>query len=110
MTNKLIAICLVFICQCAGLNNCQAQNPPEGAPLQITPAITRTLIDSLGHVLYNHYIFPDTARKWAAYLEAQYKKGAYAGIKDPNELATQLWKDLQKTHRSEEHTSELQSP
>ena len=98
MQNKLIAICLVFICHCAGLNNCQAQNPPEGAPLQITPAITRTLIDSLGHVLYNHYIFPDTARKWAAYLEAQYKKGAYAAIKDPNELAIQLWKDLQKIH------------
>jgi hypothetical protein len=80
MKNQLIAFCLVLVWQYASLNNCQAQAGPEGVPLQITPAITRALIDSLGQVLYNHYIFPDTARKWTAYLEAQYKKGAYAGI------------------------------
>ena len=49
-------------------------------------------------MLYNHYIFPDAARKWAAYLEAQYKKGAYAGIKDPTDLADRLQQDLQKAH------------
>jgi hypothetical protein len=98
MKNKLIAIYLVFVCQCAGLHTCEAQGGPPGAPLQITPAITRALIDSLGRVLYDRYIFPDTARKWAAFLEAQYKKGAYAEIKDPNDLADRLQQDLQKAH------------
>jgi retinol-binding protein 3 len=98
MKNNLIALCWFFVWQHACLNTCQAQNRPEEPSLQITPAITRILIDSLGQVLYNHYIFPDTARKWAAYLEAQYKKGAYAGIKDPNDLADRLQQDLQKAH------------
>ena len=69
----------------------------EGS-LQITPAITHALIDSLGQALYKNYIFPDTARKMAAYLEAQYEKGAYAEIKDPNDLAARLQQDLQKAH------------
>jgi hypothetical protein len=90
MKNKPIAIYLVFIYLCAGVHTCEAQGGPGAAPLQITPTITRELIDSLGQVLYDHYIFPDTARKWAAYLEAQFKKGAYAEIKDPNDLADRL--------------------
>lgn len=61
MRNKLIAIYLVFICQCVGLHTCEA-------------------------------------RKWTAYLEAQYKKGAYTGIKDPNDLAHRLQEDLQAAH------------
>lgn len=98
MKKKLIPLCLFFVCQYASLRTCQAQGGPESTPLQVTPAITRVLIDSLGQVLYNHYIFPDTARKWVAYLEAQYKKGAYAEIKDPNDLADRLQQDLQKAH------------
>src|SRR5258708_2990822 len=98
MKKKLIPLCLFLVWQHACLHACQAQGGPKGVPLQITPAITRTLIDSLGQALYNNYIFPDTARKMAAYLEAQYKKGAYAGIKDPQELAYRLQQDLQKAH------------
>jgi retinol-binding protein 3 len=98
MKKKLIPLCLFLVWQHACLPECQAQSGPQGASLQITPAITRALIDSLGQVLYDHYIFPDTARKWAAYLEAQYKKGAYAGIKDPDDLANHLQQDLQKAH------------
>jgi hypothetical protein len=98
MKNKLISLCLFLACQHACFSTCQAQDRHEGAPLQITPAITHALIDSLGQVLYDHYIFPDTARKWAAYVEAQYKKGAYAEIKDPNALAARLQQDLQKAH------------
>jgi retinol-binding protein 3 len=110
MKNKLIPLCLLLICQYAfaqnpsaqktPAKNAPAQNPQTAPPppLQITPALTHALIDTLGQVLYKNYIFPDTAKKWAAYLEARYKAGAYTRIKDPNELATQLWKDLQKTH------------
>jgi hypothetical protein len=111
MKNKLIPLCLLLVCQYAfapvshaqqtpaqkaPAQHAPAQTPP--APPQITPALTHTLIDSLGQVLYKNYIFPDTARKWSAYLQAQYKAGAYAGIKDPNDLAERLQHDLQKTH------------
>jgi hypothetical protein len=83
MKNIVITLCLFFACLHACLSTCQAQGGQEGAPLQITPATTHTLIDSLGQVLYNHYIFPDTARKWAAYLEAQYKKAPTQRSKIP---------------------------
>src|ERR1700722_532330 len=98
MKKKFLPLCLFLVWQHACLQTCNAQNRPQEPPLQITPAITHALIDSLGQVLYDHYIFPDTARKWAVYLEAQYKKGAYANIKDPNELANRLQQDLQKAH------------
>lgn len=76
---------------------CRAQEPAE-TQLQITPAVTRLLIDSLGQVLKHHYVFPDTAAKMAAWLDKEYKKGAYAAIKDPRELAQRLQQDLQKAH------------
>src|ERR1700729_2566134 len=98
MKKRYTALCWLFLWQHTFVSSCQAQNQPAAASLQVTPALTHALIDSLGRVLYKNYIFPDTARKWSAYLEAQYKAGAYAGIKDPNELNIRLWKDLQKTH------------
>ena len=98
MKKKYIVLCWLFLCQHTFISICQAQNQPAAASLQVTPALIHTLIDSLGQVLYRNYIFPDTARKWSTYLKAQYKAGAYAGIKDPNELNIRLWKDLQKTH------------
>jgi retinol-binding protein 3 len=109
MKNKLLPLFLLLLCQYAFAPVSHAQQtpaqhafaqtpPPPPPPQQFTPALTHTLIDSLGQVLYKNYIFPDTARKWSAYLEAQYKKGAYAGIKDPNDLAERLQHDLQKTH------------
>lgn len=98
MKNKLIAIYWVFICQCAGLNNCQAQVRQEKASLQVTPAVTHLLIDSIRAVLNRNYIFPDTALKMSAYLEQEYKKGAYIAIKDPQDLARRLEQDLQNAH------------
>ncbi|MBS1662352.1 MAG: S41 family peptidase [Bacteroidetes bacterium] len=90
---------LIVFLLLAGVCFCRAQGPgPGGAQLQITPAVTRLVIDSLGQVLKHNYVFPDTAAKMAAYLDKEYKRGAYAGIKDPQELADRLWKDLEKAH------------
>ena len=98
MKNKLIALCSVLICQYACLNTSQAQSRQEEAPLQVTPVITRVLIDSIRQSMDRNYIFPDTARKMTAYLEEEYKKGAYATIKDPQDLARRLEQDLRKAH------------
>jgi hypothetical protein len=64
----------------------------------VTPAVTRVLIDSIRQSLYRNYIFPDTALKMIRYVEAEYKKGTYAAITDPQKLVEQLNKDLQKGH------------
>jgi len=98
MKNKLIALCSVFVWQCAYLDSSLAQGRPEEAHLQVTPAFTRILIDSLRQSLSRNYIFPDTALKMSASLEQEYKKGAYAAIKDPQDLARRLEQDLQKAH------------
>jgi hypothetical protein len=65
MKNKVFAIYLAFICQCAGLNNCQAQVRQEEASLQVTPVITHLLIDSIRAAL-NRYKSPyyRSERQW----------------------------------------------
>ena len=93
MKNKLIAVCLIFC-----LHTSQAQNRQGEAPLQVSPAVTRVLIDSIRQSMYRNYIFPDTAGKMTAYLEEEYKKGAYKDITDPLQLADRLQQDLQKVH------------
>lgn len=95
----LIALCLIGVWVFASPSTCQAQAKPPESSLQVTPAVTRLLIDSLRQSLYRNYIFPDTALKMIRYVEAEFKKGAYAAITDPQKLAIQLQQDLQKAHR-----------
>lgn len=99
MKNKLIVLCFIAAWVFASPSNCQAQTRPQESSLQVTPAVTRLLIDSLRLSLYRNYIFPDTAMKMTSYVEAEFKKGAYAAITDPRQLAERLHQDLQKAHR-----------
>jgi hypothetical protein len=100
MKNKWPRLFLLVLLQYFGVFCCRAQGPegPREAQLQVTPAVIRTVIDSLGQALKHNYVFPDTAAKMAAYVDREYKKGAYAGIRDPRELADRLQRDLQKAH------------
>jgi len=100
MKNKIAGLFLLILFLHAGIGLCRAQGPqgPGEAPLQVTPAITRIVIDSLSQALKHNYVFPDTAAKMAAYLDNEYKKGAYAAIRDPWQLADRLQQDLQKAH------------
>lgn len=98
MRKKWIAPSLVFIFLATFNVISQAQTAPGNDALTITPALTRSLIANIRKALYENYIFPDTALKMAAYLETQYKKGAYSDIKDPDQLADRLNRDLQKAH------------
>lgn len=97
MKNKWLRLFLLIFWLHASVYLCRAQGP-EGTQLQVTPAITRLVIDSLGQALKHNYVFPDTAAKMAAYIDKEYKKGAYAAIRDPRELADRLTQDLQKAH------------
>jgi hypothetical protein len=94
----LIALCLIYVWVFANPCACQAQSSVLQSSIQVTPAVTRLLIDSLWQSLSRNYIFPDSALKMIKYVEAEFKKGAYASITDPRKLAEQLNKDLQKGH------------
>jgi hypothetical protein len=96
---KFTPISLLFIVFILVLDMlCIAQVKTGQPSLVITPAVTRTVIDSIRQALNRYYIFPDAASKMAAYLEQEFKKGAYKNIKDPQELAKRLEKDIQKAH------------
>lgn len=98
MKNALIVLCLIGAWIFTSPSTCQAQTRPQESPLQVTPAVTRLLIDSIRQSLYRNYIFPDSALMMARYVEAEFKKGAYAAITDPIKLAERLHQDLQKAH------------
>jgi len=99
MKRTIIALCYIATWVSGNPSMGQAKARPQEPSLQVTPAVTRLLIDSLRQSLYRNYIFPDTALKMTGYVEAEFKKGAYDDIKDPIQLADQLQKDLQKAHR-----------
>jgi hypothetical protein len=69
MKNTLLAFCSVFILLYVCLNTCQAQSRHEETLLQVTPSVTRLLIDSIGQSLTRNYIFPDVAKKMTDYLK-----------------------------------------
>ena len=98
MKNALIVLCLMGVWAFVSPSTCQAQTRPPESSLQVTPAVTRLLIDSIRQSLYRNYIFPDSALKMSRYVEAEFKKGAYAAITDPRKLADRLHQDLQKAH------------
>ena len=75
-----------------------AQNNQESSMI-VTPKITHELIENIKMAMMDNYIFPDTAAKMIAYLEKEFKKGSYSGIKDPAQLAGKLDADLQTSHR-----------
>jgi retinol-binding protein 3 len=99
MKKALIALCLIGVWVFASPSASQAQTQPPESSLQVTPAVTRLLIDSLRQSLYRNYIFPDTALKMIRYVEGEFKKGAYTAITDPRILAERINQDLQKAHR-----------
>jgi hypothetical protein len=98
MKNALIVLGFIGACVFTSHSNCQAQTRPQEPSQQVTPAVTRLLIDSIRQSLYRNYVFPDSALKMARYVEAEFKKGAYTAITDPKKLAERLHQDLQKVH------------
>lgn len=94
MKKLLFLSCVMFILA----TRLRAQGGPETEKLAITPAVIHQVVDSLGAVITRDYIFPDIAARWASYIHEQEKKGAYAGITEPQVLAHRLAEDLQKAH------------
>ena len=68
----------------------------QGGPSQNVDATEqKNVIDSIGQLLINNYIFPDVAKKMNDHVQENYKKGAYTSITNVNSFANQLTSDLQ---------------
>src|SRR5690349_20417547 len=55
----------------------------------------KKVIDSVGFLLINNYIFPDVAKKMNDLLQENYRKGNYKSTTNVGAFATQLTTDLQ---------------
>lgn len=76
-----------------------SQNTHSGFPL--SPAATKTLVDSLANQVSKYYVEKDAAVKISALLRKKLKEGAYNKIADPHQLAGQLTSDVLSAHRDE---------
>jgi len=74
---------------------CMAQERRPAVVEQMTPELTKVIIDTLSKALINNYVFTDKARLMSKYLSGQLAKGAYRNIKDPQDFAIQISADLQ---------------
>ncbi|NVJ98479.1 MAG: S41 family peptidase [Alphaproteobacteria bacterium] len=66
----------------------------ENAPL-VNKEETANVIEAVGDLLQNNYIFPEVADQIADLLSQKYQAGSYGDISSPHALAQQLTKDLQ---------------
>ena len=70
---------------------------PEPEVVKLSAAQRDQVIDGAARLLVEHYIFPEQGQTMAAALEAQRKRGDYAGIINGEILATRLTDDLRAT-------------
>ena len=74
---------------------CMAQERPQATTTQMTPELTKVVIDTLSRALIANYVFTDKAQAMSKYLHGQLAKGAYRNIKDPQAFAEKISADLQ---------------
>ena len=98
MRAKLVFLALYFLVSNAAINHGYAQKATSSSVQTITSKDVKALIDSLSHALNRYYIFPDKAAIMSNFIQGQWRKGVYKNITDPDQLAEQLNKDLQKAH------------
>ncbi|MEP6749874.1 MAG: S41 family peptidase [Bacteroidota bacterium] len=66
--------------------------------ITFTHEMTGQFIDSIRAVLTKRYIFQESAVIMSAYLDSQYKNGAYNLLTTSGELGKKIFEDLQKAH------------
>ena len=90
-TSVIVSIlsCLPALAQVPGSSN--------QADMQMTAASRQQLIDNLIKEVDNRYVFPDTAKKLAASLREQQKRGVYDGITSAQQLSEVLTQEMQAT-------------
>src|SRR5687767_8573684 len=67
----------------------------QGGGPSIDGSEQKKVIDSVGHLLANNYIYPDVAKKMNYHLQENYTKGTYNSTTTAVSFANQLTSDLQ---------------
>ena len=57
-----------------------------------------SVIDNIYKVLNKNYVFPDKAKLMSDFIKEQNKKGKYDLLANPNELASQVFKDIRSVY------------
>jgi retinol-binding protein 3 len=76
----------------------RAQPPARPAPPPLTRDVARRVADSLRATMLAVYVFPDTAKAMAAFVDRQLRAGAYDTIAKRQDLAQTLTRDLRRAH------------
>jgi C-terminal processing protease CtpA/Prc len=77
----------------------QMPDASDQADMQMTPTSRQQLVDKLIKEVDNRYAIPDMAKKVAASLREQQKRGAYDGITSARQLSEELTQEMQATSR-----------
>lgn len=71
----------------------------QPGPPPLTKTEQKEVIDNIGSLLNENYVFPEMAQKMAGLLSTNYKNGAYTSITDPMDFATRLTQDLRSVSK-----------
>ena len=61
-----------------------------------SPAAAREVVERLADLVEEHYVLPDVAEECAERLRTKLEDGRYATLRDPNQMATALTRDLRE--------------
>lgn len=75
-----------------------AQQPARPAPPPLTREVARRVADSVRSTIVSLYVFPDSAKAMASFVDRQARAGAYDTIAKRPDLAQALTRDLRRAH------------
>ena len=76
-------------------NTLIAQNNPI---IKLDFQTKNSIIDNICKALNKNYVFPDKAKLMSDFIKEQNKKGKYDLVTNPNELASQVFKDIRSVY------------
>jgi len=68
----------------------------QAKELKLDKAEQEQVVEKIGKILEDNYVYPETAKKMSSHLSGKLKKGDYNKITSPGEFADQLGKDLRE--------------
>ena len=84
-----------FCCTLIAANTAHSQ---PAAPVRLDHSARTEIVNTLGRVLTEHYVFADTAKRMSALIRSQLNKGAYNTISDPVAFSDRLLADLRSVY------------
>lgn len=100
ITIGLFFVLSIFTC-CAGF--------AQSGQVSMNDTTKKQLVDSIVQCLQRNYVYADTARRMAVFLEKAFKDGAYKEVTDPQKFAVRITQDLRSVY-NDVHLSVTYNP